>query len=713
MPTISLRVCLLLVILGAMGSWFAADPASAVGMTYTVNIGSDGPAGVCDVAGCTLREAILAANANNGTDTIVFAPTVTTVSLTSQLPFADAKDGVTIDGGTGVTIHAQGGSVLFGLAFVTPLGTTARNVVVHNLNLSEFDYDGLQVCGGVNNMTLTCDSDINNVTVQGGSFTSNVHDGIRFFGKNISNVALTGVVANGNGEDGVEFQGSDVTSISIDDSTASGNDERGIRIDSEDLVSGVTIANSIASFNGYAGVDVMGDTAASVMLQDITTNDNDENGVAVDGTDLDRVTVSGATANNNRFYGIELSAQDTNTHSQVLDSTANGDEESAIVIWGPGGVADAVVENVSVNASHEYGLELYGAITSATISDSEFTNNVYPGIDASGSKVSGVNVFNSTISGSMAGIVFDSVSPPDAVNVLRENDVTGNVEDGVVVYGNAAVTISRNSTSGNGELGIDLSATQVNTTPGVTLNDVGDGDVGPNGLLNFPVLTGGGGQFVTGSACTGCLVELFLSDSDPSGYGEGQTFLSDTTVDENGNFAAPICGLGLAVGTKVTATATDAAGNTSEFSLNYTLPVASEPCPGTPTPPPTAAATATPTPTPIDQTPGPTQAPTPTPTGGAQLTQGDNDCDGDVDAVDALKGLQYVAAISFGQQEGCPQIGGTLPVGLPAGDSPDTFGDVDCDGDVDAVDALKILQFVAGLPFGQSEPCPDLGTPLP
>lgn len=38
-------------------------------------------------------------------------------------------------------------------------------------------------------------------------------------------------------------------------------------------------------------------------------------------------------------------------------------------------------------------------------------------------------------------------------------------------------------------------------------------------------------------------------------------------------------------------------------------------------------------------------------------------------------------------------------------------GDVDCDGVVSAVDALKVLRFVAGLAVVQTEPCPDIGTP--
>jgi len=66
---------------------------------------------------------------------------------------------------------------------------------------------------------------------------------------------------------------------------------------------------------------------------------------------------------------------------------------------------------------------------------------------------------------------------------------------------------------------------------------------------------------------------------------------------------------------------------------------------------------------------------------------GDVDCDDDVDAVDALFILQYVVGMRLGSDQ-CPPPEGHLY--LPA-------GDVDCDGDVDAVDALFVLQHVVGL----------------
>lgn len=88
---------------------------------------------------------------------------------------------------------------------------------------------------------------------------------------------------------------------------------------------------------------------------------------------------------------------------------------------------------------------------------------------------------------------------------------------------------------------------------------------------------------------------------------------------------------------------------------------------------------------------------------GPALTQGDVDCDGDTDTVDALGLLRYVAALEVAQEPGCPEIGSEVA---------SQFGDVDCNDDVDVVDALQVLRHVAGLPVAQQDPCPDIGEPL-
>ena len=156
-------------------------------------------------------------------------------------------------------------------------------------------------------------------------------------------------------------------------------------------------------------------------------------------------------------------------------------------------------------------------------------------------------------------------------------------------------------------------------------------------------------------------------------------------------------------GALINATATDGLGlgSTSELSdciqVTGTVP--------TPTPGPTSTPTATPSPTPTGTGPTPTGGqPTPTPTGSPlpKLAQGDVQCDDDVDSVDALQQLRDVAGLTTFQEDNCPEIASAGAI----------FGDVDCDSDVDSVDALKVLRHVAALAVAQTEPCTDIGDPL-
>ncbi len=158
-----------------------------------------------------------------------------------------------------------------------------------------------------------------------------------------------------------------------------------------------------------------------------------------------------------------------------------------------------------------------------------------------------------------------------------ENVIAYNGGSGIALYGPPAFdfitghTFSRNSIFQNDGLGIDL-GTGVGGSgsgAGVTPNDPGDGDGGANHLLNYPEFTSVTASLVEGTACDGCVVEVFISDEDPSGHGEGMTFLADG-VATGGAFSIPVS---LGTCDVVTATATDADGNTSEFSPNMSAGV--------------------------------------------------------------------------------------------------------------------------------------------
>ncbi len=133
-----------------------------------------------------------------------------------------------------------------------------------------------------------------------------------------------------------------------------------------------------------------------------------------------------------------------------------------------------------------------------------------------------------------------------------------------------------NAIHSNGGLGIDLGGS------GVTANDAGDGDSGPNDLLNFPVITS---TVASGGTVTATFdldvpagnyrVEFFKNTggADPTGYGEGREFLSAVTV---ANGTGRTHAFSAAVGDVITATATrdlgaGSYGPTSEFSAAVTV----------------------------------------------------------------------------------------------------------------------------------------------
>jgi trimeric autotransporter adhesin len=210
---------------------------------------------------------------------------------------------------------------------------------------------------------------------------------------------------------------------------------------------------------------------------------------------------------------------------------------------------------------------------------------------------------NNTISGNgtstLANAEVMGVRLYGAGNTVDRNIITGNVGAGVEVTAGASSTvITRNSIYGNGTIGIDLQSAADNansgTAPYVTRNDAGDADTGGNGLLNFPALQyavlGGTTLSVSGWARPGSTVEVFVSDGDASGFGEGRTFVfaaaegSGADLDATtGSYPDPLNGLsqgtdttnrfrfnvtvpgGIVLGTRLTATATLASA-TSEFS---------------------------------------------------------------------------------------------------------------------------------------------------
>ena len=173
-------------------------------------------------------------------------------------------------------------------------------------------------------------------------------------------------------------------------------------------------------------------------------------------------------------------------------------------------------------------------------------------------------------------------------------------------------------------------------------------------------------------------------------------------------------------------------GTSMTMDVEYITPKRISP-PAPPTPPPTPTPTPTPAPIPCPPSPSPTPAPTPSPSPTPSPTPspgptgpptgpptapptpspapssrcwGDVRCDGAVDALDADAIWRFLASLPYDQVPGCPPIGSTVAVdGVPS-----RWGDVNCDGPVDTVDIEAIERFLAFLGVPQAPGCPPIGS---
>jgi hypothetical protein len=215
---------------------------------------------------------------------------------------------------------------------------------------------------------------------------------------------------------------------------------------------------------------------------------------------------------------------------------------------------------------------------------------------------------------------------PGQGNIIQFNQAAGVSVQGPGGFSNP---ILGNSISSNGNLGITLTNTASTPLP----NDACDVDTLPgNKGQNYPVITSAsivsGNVTISGTlnstASTAFRVEFFSNAAcDPSGNGEGQTFLGSALVTTDANCNKSFGPLIFAVSpgqTFFTATATDVVNNnTSEFSACVSGGIGPT---NTPTNTATSTPTNTPTPTPTSTPAGvSTATPTVTPTATRTVTQ--------------------------------------------------------------------------------------------
>ena len=239
-----------------------------------------------------------------------------------------------------------------------------------------------------------------------------------------------------------------------------------------------------------------------------------------------------------------------------LDSGASGNTIGGV---GPG--------DRNVLSGNAYsGISINGSGT-----DDNLIFGNYIGTDATGSQVVGNGTFGVVLWDGASGNTIGGIN-------FGEANVIAGARDGVAIEGSGVGTSIRgNVIYSNTQQGIDLG------NDDTTSNDAGDGDSGPNGRQNYPVLTAASlngaelaiaGTFNSTDDTTFTIDLYSTSIPNAGGHGGAETHLGSFSLTTDGSgdsFVKEVINIDIndiSVGDSLSATATDPNGSTSEFSSN-------------------------------------------------------------------------------------------------------------------------------------------------
>jgi parallel beta-helix repeat protein len=484
----------------------------------------------------------------------------TDVSGTSALSTGYIKDGVDIgDGAYGNVIGGDNG---------TPGGvcTGECNLISGNSG----DGIWLQDAGAAN----TVSGNYIGTNVSGTVALSNGYSGV-FVTGSTSNCTIGGDtpgernLISGN-DGGVGILGTSYITVSgnyigtdASGTAAIGNFGAGVGVSGDNnLIGGVNTtpgsgcggACNLISGNTMVGVDLNGSTGNTVSGNFVGTDAGGTLAVP-NGTDGDGVYVHGGATYNtiggdtpgernlisgNNYIGVNVRGSGTisNTVSgNFIGTDVNG---TSVLSNGVNGI----------QLSHDSSYTLVGG-------DAPGEGNLISGNGLVGVRISGA--MSNTVSGNTVGTDVSGTFgiPNGAVGVSLVNGASDNLigggtldEGNAIAHNGGGIVVDGAATLGNT---ISHNSIYANAAEGIGLTN------GGNGELTAPSITGIAGTTITGKACANCAVEVFSDDDD-----EGRWFHGTTTADGSGHFVftstTPF------TGTTVTATTTDADGNTSEFS---------------------------------------------------------------------------------------------------------------------------------------------------
>jgi titin len=548
------------------------------------------------------------------------------IHLTGHLPIL-ATNGMVIDGSTQPGFTSKPLIVVDGSQIIPETFTSNSGLLIYsasnqvkNISFQGFNWNGLtlEYADATNNTIAGCWLGLDST---GSNAAPNAHQGILFVRGASRNIiggtnALARNVISGNREYGLWMSDTNTTGNVIlgnyigtdaSGSFAVSNVLGGIAIFTNGVghVIGGTnpdgSGRNVISGNGTAGIWLSGTSVSNVTVRGNFIGLNAAGTAAVPNTFVGVYVINGASGNTiggnstgarnvisgNKQYEIYISDPGTSNNSvrgnfigtDVAGTNAIGTSGNGfgIGIWNGangntiGGAGAGAGNLISGHSGFSYGIAMGGV--NGTVVQGNFVGTDLTGTNALANGFANVALWGGSTGNLVGG------TGAGAGNVIA---FAG--DSGVVLYDPTTTNnaIRGNSIFSNGGLGIDFN------NDGVTLNHTGF-LAGPNDLQNFPVITNAFG-YAASTIISGTLNSLanrtFSIDvyrnlsADTSGYGEGQFYVGNisVTTDGSGNatFAYTNSG-GNYAGQYITATATSAGGDTSEFGL--AVPCTNKPAP--------------------------------------------------------------------------------------------------------------------------------------
>jgi CSLREA domain-containing protein len=522
----------------------ATTNVAMIGATFTVTSANDVDDGTCSAAHCSLREAIIAANATPQLDLIHFniAPAgAKTISPTSFLPFLTSPvviDGTTQPGFVGTPIielnGASAGALQSGLVI------TGGNSTVRGLVINRFQGNGIILRSGGSNTvqgnyigtnatgTAALANGVQGIAIDNAS-TNNLIGGISPGARNvISGNMSTGVAIQGVGTNGNVVQGNHIgTNASGTASIPNGGDGIALVGAANTTIGGtITGAGNLISGNTDNGVLASNSTTGTLIQGNMigtnaagtATLANGSSGVLIT-SGANNNTIGGAMAgarnviSGNGQEGVRMGGSGNVVQGNFIGTNATGTGPLAngtigvfrlgsgtgAVIGGtagttPGGPCTGACNLISGNGSR--GVVIQDPTNSGTIIQGNYIGTDVTGLSAIPNTTTGINLLNGTQSNTIGG------TTPAARNVISGNLATGvYIESGTtsnnVVQGNfIGINAAGSLALGNGNQGVRMVAGTTNNTIGGTTAGAGN------------VISGNGndGVEITGAGVTGNIV---------------------------------------------------------------------------------------------------------------------------------------------------------------------------------------------------------------